>query len=289
MHMRFTLRGLALYLILAALSESTAFGQQKYRLRDDDAVGDLSVTESSLSLRMDIQATANGQKSPTFQLANQGQEKYAQTVLALGKNRQPSAIRRTYTVARTVETEPGKSPQRKTLSVEGKTVTIRKSGGKVVVTVAKGKISAEDRKDLLDELEASEEEFFPKRDVAPGDTWTINSKQLAKAFGGAGRGTVRGRFIEVVSYAGRRCARIQIDLEVTTKAPGVPILMKLNLSGDAYHALDIQRTLAVTLAGPVTAKGQAREQGMTILFSGNGTVQMKMTADWQKVGGKPTQ
>lgn len=277
----------ALLLAGAMWMGAASWGQQKHRLRDVSAVGDHSITESDLRMDITFQTTINGQKGPVVHMSHQRREKYAETVLATNRRGRPTAVRRTYEIARESETQQGGPSKQTVRSLQGKTVTLRRTGGKVSVVVEKGRISAADRKDLEDALSEDMEEFFPSRALAPGETWTLHSKQLARALGGAGKGTVQGRFLDVVTQEGLRCARIQLTVDVTAKGPDTPFTLKMRLKGKGYHALDIQRLLSLSLSGPVTAQGQEQAQGTTIHMTGQGTMQMTMKADWRKVGGKP--
>lgn len=283
----FSLLRFALLLVVAMWMGAASWGQQKHRLRDVSAAGDHSINESDLRMDIAFQTTISGQKGPTFHLSSQRQEKYAETVLAADRRGRATVVRRTYEVARESETQSGGPSKQTVRSLQGKTVTIRRTGGKVRVEVAKGRMSAEDRKDLVDELSEDMEEFFPNRALAPGETWTIHSKQIARAFGGGGRGTVQGRFLDVVTQEGLRCARIQLTVDLSVRVSDTPLTMKMRLSGEGHHALDIQRPLSLSLTGPITAQGQEKEQGMTIDMTGQGTVRMTMKADWRKVGNKP--
>ena len=154
------------------LAVTAAPGQQKYRLQDAAASGDCSTNESSLELSLKVQATANGQSAGEFSLVRRDHEKYNEQVLA-DEAGSPSRIRRTYTLSRSIESDPTGAEKPRVTALQGKTVTIERHGGKVTVTATPGELTAEDRDTLADALDDSADQFFPDREVTPGEEWPI--------------------------------------------------------------------------------------------------------------------
>jgi hypothetical protein len=280
------MKWLAVCLAAGAAATTAALGQQAYRLRDTYRPGDLSHVDTSMDMTMSIQATANGEQAPLLFFGRRDREKYSEQVLAVD-SRGPSGVRRTYTVARGVDTDPNGSERKKVYSLQGKTVVLRRKGDQTAVSVTRGKISAEDQKSLQRSLKQSDMDMFPDRDVAPGEEWLVDPQVMSAAVEGMDKAEIRCRFQEIVPFAGRQCARVQVTMEMAGQPAGVPGPMTVKLSGDAYHALDLKRTIAVELSGPITMTGQKSENGLNIRFTGEGTMRLKETRRWLKVAGKP--
>jgi hypothetical protein len=64
--------------------------------------------------------------------------------------------------------------------------------------------------------------------------------------------------------------------------PGQEMTMHLQLDGDAFYALDLNRLVDISMHGPITAEGAA--SGVPI--KGKGSIELRVSADWIKVAGK---
>jgi hypothetical protein len=95
--------GLAAILFHAA----GAFGQAKYRLRATYVPGDLCTVDSStdLSTMMTVSVPGSGEGEQQLPFTERQRASYREKVLAVDA-KGPSAVRRTYTVARGVTTDP---------------------------------------------------------------------------------------------------------------------------------------------------------------------------------------
>jgi len=286
MRRRFPLASLSLLLSVSLLATGAVYAQQKQQLREVVAVGDTAVVESSLDLNLQVGGTAGELEIPPLKFASREREKYTQAVLAAGKEG-ATAIRRVYEISRGVETDPTGRQEVKTSSLQGKTVVVKRVGGKVVVTPAKGKLSAEDHKNLLSALDDSGLDFYPENEVTPGEEWTLNPQLAMGILPGADKATVKGRFEEVMPYAGRSCARIHMTVMVEGTNEEFGGTLTMNLTGDVYLALDIQRTIAMELSGPVTLKGESKQEGQVIALNGDGRMTVKERRQWLKLAGKP--
>lgn len=278
-------RGTILCLLTVALAATSAFAQDKYQLKEAHAVGDVSDNESTLDMNLHMAATADGKELPPMLFGNRQREKYQETILAVDDAGKTTALQRAYSVAHAMETEPGEKPKLTTSSFEGKTVTVRRAGEQVNVTMANGQLSAKERKDLMDALDNAQDEIYPDHEVAVGEEWTVDAKSLARSMGGAEKATVTGKLMEITNYAGHQCAHIKISMDVSGKPAGSPMNMEMKLSGDLYHALDIQRPLSLVASGPITAKGQTKSEGHLINMVGQGTMKMQMMVHWLKIAG----
>jgi hypothetical protein len=159
-------------------------------------------------------------------------------------------------------------------------------GSKVTITPARGKVAPEDEKGIVEEFQQSGSPFFPEREVAPGEEWSVDPKIVAQALKGINKGEVKGKFEEVVPYGGRQCARIGIEMSLEGQPGGVPVPMTMKGSGKGYYALDVMRPLDLELSGPITMKGDTEQNGVRLQFDGQGMLQKKETHKWVKVAGK---
>jgi hypothetical protein len=281
--------------LLAGAVATAAPAPRKYRLKETAAAGDRSTVEDRLqmSVTMRVQlpdrdgVTLIAQEPPDLRFSTREFTKYTEAVLAIDKEG-PTSVRRVYSAKRSVETDPGGNEEVKVSSLQGKTITIRRSGQKISVTPAAGRVAEEDRKELSEELDSPDVDFFPRHPVAPGDDWTVDPKAAATLFKGAERASMTGKFVEVVSYRGLRCARIGIHVEAAGSfgEEKEPMAMVMTLQGSIHHALEINRTVSIDMAGPVTVSSRLEEGGTSLKLSGEGTMRATLLHHWEKVGGQ---
>src|SRR5438034_11178803 len=100
-------RWLILGLTGALVAGSAALGQQKYRLRDVSTPGDVCTVDSStdMSLMMTVNVPGSGQGDQQLPFTERQRQSYREKVLAVDQKGR-STIRRTYTIARSVTTDP---------------------------------------------------------------------------------------------------------------------------------------------------------------------------------------
>ncbi len=278
-------RWLAIFLALAALAGPAARGEQKIRLRDVDAAGDRCVIDGSVDLNLMLTIAAPGQDAAKLPLNSRQREKYSEETLAVGPQG-TGAVRRVYTIARAVTLNPSLQEKRSVSPLQGKTITIRRRNGKVSVTVSPGQLDQRDRAVLAKALDHSDQEFFPDRDVAVGEEWPVDARLVSQIFPEVQKAEVKYQLQEVVPFAGHRCARVHVTMEVTGQPSGMPVPMTIKLSGDLYHALDLKRTLSTELSGPVTVQGELPQNGIRVNMSGEGTMKIKEVRHWVKVRGQ---
>lgn len=271
---------------LAALAQDDE-PERKYLLKETPpAVGDVSIVERGEGEKVDIYATQRGTEAqipdPT-KFERHLQERYTETVLALDPEGAISQLKRVYTLARTVQTA-GKLDPLKTVyhGRQGKTVVLKRLADKTSVTVANGKLSAAETKELAPQLDrAGGLNYLPDHEVGADDEWEIEEAQVLKAFG-MEHGSLKARFIEVKPFRKHLCARINLDLQMQGKTAKGPI--DWNLEGECYFALDLQRTLAYKLSGPVSTMGVGKVEGKVADLAGEGTGSMTLSRTWTKFG-----
>ena len=286
---RFAVRLAALMTIVTVTPGMTTAEQdpKKYRLRDVYAAGDVCEFEASSDINAQVTGTVGGrQELPPIDYFRRQRRKYRETVLAVDHRGRPTAIRRTYSIARRAENDINNQLHQEAAPLQGKTASARLgAGGKVTVN---GKnLSAEGRKEMASALETLRALFFPDRPVAVGEEWAARSGQLSHEFEGVDRVAVKGVLREIVAFEGHQCARVEISMEVGGKLVNSPVTAKVKVTGDLYHALDLQRTLSARLIGPVEMTGQVPVKNTILDLRGDGSVETQDSIRWLKVAGKP--
>lgn len=260
---------------------------QKVRLKYASASGDRHVSEGGMEMQFDIHVKAGDQEVPVVKTASSELEKYTQDVLGVDGKGRPTGIRRVYSVSRKSDTEPGAEAKERVTSLQGKTVAVRRAGGKVTVTSSGGKLHPDDHKSMLSVMDHPEQEFFPDRELGPGDEWQVDPKIARTMFKGEGTAQIRCKWEETVEHAGHRCARISVEMDIQAMPMDSPGPITMKLAGNLHHALDLGRMLSIDFAGPIMMTGEKTENGVAYKFKGDGTMRIRETRRWLRVDGKP--
>ena len=247
--------------LVSALSGAAAQTQSRYPLRNVIAVGDRQLNDTTGEVSLTLTARSGNQEAPPIESTTRDREKYVEEVLAVQGNT-VTRLRQQYLAARTFTTDPAGHHVLEPSSLDGKTLTIERKDGKVVISPASAKISAEDRKTLSQALDAIRIPFLPEREAAIGEEWTVTASQVQTLFPQARAGTMQARFEEVMPYAGRECAHVRLTGEIELAVEGIPAPVKAELTGDLYHALDIQHPVALQFAGPLSVDAQIKQAGV---------------------------
>lgn len=272
-----------------AADETPAPGSSdKIVLKDMDVTGDQNTDDELFQMSFSLKAKLGGLEIPAGQFSSIRKVKYLADALA-SSDSGPWIYRRRYTLSRELETSPDGS-KKKVASYEGKSVTFKRFGEKRIVLVDKGKLSAAERKELEGELDDSDDSPFPDHPVGPGDEWDVDPKKAGKFFGpkdATGIDAPKGhfKFVEYTTYDGQKCARMEATLLFHGSfAPGN---MDIELTGTCYYAVDLQHTLLVDLAGPITLKGKQKEGETEIEVNGTGKASVRIAYHYLKKAGKP--
>lgn len=272
---------------LAAAAAQDEEPAKKYLLKESPpAVGEVCVVERSEGETLEIYATPRGQEGlipDPIKSERHLRERYVETVLALDKDGAVTQLQRAYRTARTQQTA-GKLEPLKTVvhGRQGKTITLKRIGTKTVVSVAGGKLSAAETKELSLPLErAGVPNLLPEHEVGPEDEWDVEEARLVRAFG-MEHGSLKVRFIEVKPFRGHPCARLSLDLQLDGKTPKGTI--SWNVEGESYFALDLQRTLLLKFSGPVSTTGVGRYEGQIADLAGEGIGEFSLSRDLIKKG-----
>jgi len=274
-------------LVAGAQDEETT---QKYLLKETPPlVGEVTAIEHSENQTLEIYATPRGMEAQIPEPTKSGRhlrERYTDTVLALDKDGLIMQLKRTYTVARTLQTAGALDPPKTLIhGRQGKTVTLKRVGTKTAVTVANGKLSAAETKELAQQLDqAGGLNLLPDHEVSPDDEWEVEEARVVKAFG-MEHGTLKVHFIEVKPFRGHPCARLSLDLQLEGKTAKGPI--SWNLEGTHFFALDLQRTLYAKYTGPVSTMGVGRAEGQIADLAGEGIGEITLSRTLVKKGKQP--
>ena len=85
---------------------------------------------------------------------------------------------------------------------------------------------------------------------------------------------------------GHRCARIWISGKLLFREDPNQPEVTVSVSGDYYHALDIQRPLSLALDGTASLTLTTDRDGTPVTFEGAGPFSLRITARWIKIAGK---
>jgi len=279
---------LALLVALSLLAAGAVYAQQKQRLREVIAAGDVVAVESTFHLDVQVRVAGVPAEVPPRRFQTHARDKYTRSVLARSA-KGTTAVRYAYAIARSIKTSPSGAQQVEVSSMQGKTVVVKRVGDKVIVSVTKGKgkLTPEDHDAFVSDLNNTNVDFYPAKEVGPGDGWTAPSDSLAYPLPTADELTVEARFEEVVRHAGHPCARVRTTVTAEGANEEYAGTITASLTGNVYLALDLQRTLAVDLSGPVTLKGEVKREDALVAFTGTGRMAVKESFSWLKVAGKP--
>ncbi len=258
--------------------------RETFRLRQEAAYGDVSEVEARSTAQMQLRVAVGGEQVD-LDYDHREDSKYSMEVLDADANGLAVSVRQKYILKREHWTDPDGIEHDRVSPVEGKTVDIKRLGLDVRITSPQGKLP----KAVMDDLEGevAHEPFLPDYEVAVGDEWNLPPMMVSRFFTGYEKASIRCRFEKVVDYAGQKCARLFLTLKASVKPAGSPGTMQQTLSGHLYHAIDLQRPLAMHLNGLVTLKGTIRRGREKIAVTGDGNVQMSVTTRWIKIAEKP--
>lgn len=282
--MRFA-AGLSLLTALALFTPSLVLADTKpgtITLKDGVTAGDAADVSTDFTMAMEVKVKRGEETGPTSTMTSRQSQRYREEILVRGA-KGTTALRRTYSVAR--ESEKNPDGEKNTVSsLQGKTITLKKVGGKTVISVNKGQLQKKDREEVSNDLDSDQMPFFPPHPVAIGEEWEVDTKKLGRLFhdlGKSGKAEAHGRLDELTEKDGHPIARVHLTLHVERQTGDEP-RMVMDLQGDLIHRTDLQRTLSVDAAGPLTFKGQAN--GFD--FDGQGTAEMKWRFKPVKLAGK---
>jgi hypothetical protein len=278
--------GYAALALLLTLGAGSVLAQERVRIREVSALGDVSEVEDTTDMSLTVRVTVDGQEAPRAEFVKREREKYVETVLGTASGRKARA-RRTYSISRAAESGPEGKLKQRVSTVQGKTVTVRLVNGQATVTPSRGRIAPQDAAALKSDFSRAAGSVFPDRELSVGEEWSVDPNALSAVFGEVDRAEVRGRFEEITEHGGYRCARMRLDVTVEGKASGSPFPITMKLAGQRFYALDLNRPIELDMSGPITLNGETKEGGRTIVLAGEGTFKARQTARWLKVAGKP--
>lgn len=264
--------------------------EQKYLLKETPpAVGDVSVVERGESETLEVYATPRGQEAQIpepVKAERRLRERFIETVLGLDAGGAITQLQRVYTAAQTQQTVGKLQPLGNVVhGRQGKTVLLKRAGGRTMVTVDAGKLSAAETKELALQLDrAGGLHYLPDHEVGADDEWEVDAAHVLKAFG-MEHGSLKARFIEVKPFRKHPCVRINLDLQMDGKTAKGSV--DWNLEGECYFALDLQRTLSCKLSGPVSTKGVGKVDGQLADLAGEGSGEITLSRSWTKFGKQP--
>lgn len=221
---------------------------------------------------------------------NASDEVYTETVLEKGDDRSRK-FKRVYQKA--TRTADGRTTAR---SYEGRTVVFELKGDKYAVTVEGDKPL--DKADLAEltrkaneDSQAQEQVFLPKKAVKVGDSWKIDYKELARAYGTQGNldpeNTSGGaKLVKVYEKDGKQFGVIELKLKLGPRPPKnvtvvKPVVAEMTVTFDGV--IDGSSTEAsMTMSGKMTGKTAQDERGTKITVEFNREVSGKKEQSAEK-------
>jgi hypothetical protein len=276
---------LFLSLTLGALAGRADPAPQKYRLREPKAAGDQYVFNWGMEMGLTVQAKTDDRNLGQLTFGNRHRECYTQQFLSVDQ-KGPAAIKRSYRLDRSTDTDPTGKSKQKVDALEGKTVLVRRTGDKTWAVARPRQLPPEDRKSILKELNDPDLEYVPEYEVAPGEEWTVDPKVAAKVFTGMEKAEIKCRFQDVIQMGGHPCARIRLNMDMVGHLPGWSGPSSMRLSGYVYQLIDLKRPLAREFSGPTTLSNVYTTKGKVVNMAGAGTMHVREVYHWVKVNGK---
>ncbi len=272
------MRGQVLGALLAILVLASGAQGQKYTitLRRAPDVGKSVVVKDSegktvvVKLYDDTGNLLNNEKH-----TEKNEEVYTETILEKGE-KSPRKYRRTYEKA--TRTRDDATQVR---SYQGRTLVFTQKDGKYAVAAQGDKpLDREDLAELTrkanDRDEAQEQVFLPKKPVAAGDSWKIDTAELVKAFSKNGkldpkRTSAEARLTRAYRKDGRQFGTIAMTLRLALgEAPrGVtfekPPVVEMKITLDT--AIDGSSTAGkMTMTGKTTSKASVEQKGKKLVI-----------------------
>lgn len=264
-------------------------GTEKLRLKDITLVGDRCTVDSLFQMDLDLKVQGGPMQGQQGKISSRQHTKMVRKVLGVDAKGAVNAQRVAYLIARARVALPTGQVKESPLPLQGRVFTVKRTGAKTTVTVDKGKVTPQQRAAMAGAMKVGDVAIFPDREVGPGDEWTLSEAKIQQLLDLSGTPVkkleARCRFAEVTTFANRRCARIAMTLNADV-APAPMFTVSMNLTGDLYYALDIERPIQMEITGPVTMGGSAAPAA-GIAVSGEGTANGKTTFEWMELGGKP--
>jgi hypothetical protein len=259
----------------------------KFLLREPLSAGDAAVITEGYRIDMKALAQVADVETKAMPVMDSQEENYSLNVLSTDGKGKATGVKVHFIRERRSARWPGGKTVSRTASLEGKTVTVKRVGGRTVVTVDRGKLAAMDRASAAAASEDELSDLFPDYEVMLGEEWTRDSQDFPKrALGTDANATVTGQLLDQVRKGGHPCVREKLTIELTGRPTGQPFEMNVKMSGYVYFATDIKRFLSINLSGPVSMDGEIVMQGASVAIHGEGTTRVNFSSKWTKVAGK---
>ena len=275
---------------LFVVSGSHVSAQERYRLQETYAAGDVSEIEVSTKYQFTTHAGVGGLELDKNTHGERNHAKLVERIMSVDAASHVDCYRVAYSIAHQVDITP-EGDTGGDRSVLGKVITVRRTGDKVTITPDKGKIDDEDKAVLRSNMLNIERSEFsiPDRDIPVGEEWPVDGQRFIRAFEFPHGTTAKGnaKFVGIVENQGHKCAHIHMAVKVNLLTPGLTGETTNDLEGDLYHALDIHKTLSMYLNGPITLTAREKVNGFDVDITGSGSADVALSIDYKMLAGKP--
>ncbi|MBI4564244.1 MAG: hypothetical protein HY716_06085 [Planctomycetes bacterium] len=260
---------------------SSAFGQESVKLEVHVKKGDkyTYVSTSSVSGKINGQV---GEEKQELSLLQKSLLKVKDEVLEV-TGREPAALERKILEGWREEKNPfAEEPVRTKMTLEGKSVTLKKKGEQTVVEGGDGAGGDELKKHRL-QLPAFVK-GLPKEAVAVGATWDTPERDMLDELSAEAQGVewtaakVKAKLSEVSGSNAAKIAIIVYDIEISGKM-GESATMKGKAKATARLELATGRLLSIAVEGHVEISGDDANSGAK--FTGSLEVKSEQTWTWE--------
>ena len=130
------------------------------------------------------------------------------------------------------------------------------------LSLAEGEATDAQAEELKSLESAEDDTLYPTDRLEVGDEFDIVDEQVAGLLHGLEvknlQGGGKGKLEELLDYAGHKCARVSVDLEVkgTLVQEGQELQAELKIAGELVRSLDVYEDIKADLSGSMSAGGE---------------------------------
>jgi len=260
---------------------------ERFRIGEATEAGDRFIATNRESVNITFHPVNDGQPVPIpLRFESTTEEQYTERITMVDARRKVLEFNRLFSRARERESEPLGAPRVRRMTYEGKAISLRATVNETRI-LSPVKLAAEDRSRL--ESKGSKSSFanaMPQNPLAVGETWKAELMDFPESIG-AGKATLHGKVAEIVNYAGHRCLRLEMKVEMAGKMRGESTSTSSTMTGETYLSLDINRILKVTLNGPIAFDASDTRGNNKMEANGSGQVRFVISKQYLAVGGRP--
>lgn len=265
-----------------ALAPPPATGAEGRLARRPDRVGESFVEDAELHMEISVTASVGGHEIMRQSLSSTDETRGRSVVLDAARGR-ASRVRITYDVARQASSSNGAAEEEAASPIQGRTYLVAREGGSLVVADPDGKPVAGPEADAVRGRNGGLGEADPFQDALAGMDFPAGERVVLPDAVARGVLDVYEEDAGVSEFAlvrtgsrsedGREIALFDASVRMTMRDPG-GFGLDIALIGSVEVFADDVRYGTIRMAGPVTVRGEAGQDGMTIRVEGGGSARL---------------